>query len=80
MEPSDYVYVEDDNVHGYNPEDLVSLNAQLKGGRQDELKGSVQYLLDPDVTKLPFETWADATPEQLKLLREAGVDPKNFEM
>eukprot|EP01050_Picozoa_sp_SAG11_P018724 SAG11_NODE_2877_length_2879_cov_1.997122_2_plen_331_part_00 len=37
VQPDDYVYTEDDNVHGDNPEDLVSLNAQLKAGRHGML-------------------------------------------
>jgi arylsulfatase A len=32
VQPDDYVYTEDDNVHGDDPEGLVSLNAQLKSG------------------------------------------------
>ena len=32
MEPSDYVYVEDDNVHGDDIQNLHDLNAQMKSG------------------------------------------------
>merc|ERR1711957_616890 len=31
----------------------------------EQLKGSVKYLLDAPVTKLPFDTWSDAKPEDL---------------
>jgi acyl-CoA oxidase len=44
---------------------LIKSAGLLKNNRQNELKGSVKYLLDPPVTKLPFDAWSAATPEQL---------------
>jgi acyl-CoA oxidase len=43
---------------------LVKSAAQAKSN-PEQLKGSVKYLLDAPVTKLPFQHWADARPEDL---------------
>lgn len=43
---------------------LVKSAAQLKRN-PEQLKGSVKYLLDPPVTKLPFDSWSTAKPEHL---------------
>eukprot|EP01043_Picozoa_sp_COSAG02_P019339 COSAG02_NODE_926_length_15856_cov_13.975566_17_plen_278_part_00 len=37
LQPDEYVYTEDDNVHGDDPEDLISLNAQLQDARHGML-------------------------------------------
>jgi acyl-CoA oxidase len=42
---------------------LVKSVQQMKKG--EDVKGTVKYLLDAPVTKLPFKTWAEATPDQL---------------
>ena len=44
---------------------LIKSAAQLKRGQPEQLKGSVKYLLDPPVAKLPFDTWSAAKPEHL---------------
>lgn len=43
---------------------LVKSVALLKTN-PEQLKGSVKYLLEAPVTKLPFDNWSDATPEDL---------------
>merc|ERR1719401_873050 len=43
---------------------LVKSAALLKTN-PEQLKGSVKYLLDPPITKLPFDNWSDAKPEDL---------------
>lgn len=42
---------------------LIKSVNEMKASK--EPKGSVKYLLDPPVQKLPFDSWAAATPEQL---------------
>lgn len=44
---------------------LIKSVGQIKNKRSAEVKGSVRYLMDSPLTKLPFETWAVASPEDL---------------